>query len=406
MKNYINKSLVIFFAIVLMSASFLGGFYVSRASSSSSGHGLVAYNDLSATSTEAESLDFNLYWEVWNKIRTEYVGRNKLTDADMFYGSLKGLAQSIGDPYTSFMTPDESKAFFEDMAGSFEGIGAEIGMRDDLITVVAPISGMPAEKAGIKAGDKIYAINGQATIGLSVDEAVRMIRGEKGTSVTLTVIHPDKDITEDISIIRDLIIVKSVEYKFRDDGIMVISIHSFGDDTISLFNEAVKQALLKDPKGIILDLRNNPGGYLDVAVSISSEWVKEGPVVAEQFSGGERNEYPAAGNPRLGDFPTVVLINGGSASASEIVAGALRDYHKATVVGTTSFGKGSVQSVEPLSNGSSVKITVANWLTPAGDFINEKGIDPEIEVKISESDAAKKFDSQMDKAASIIKNKK
>lgn len=402
MKMIHNKLIVGFLAIVLLSASFLSGFYVSKTSDDNANENkLLAYSTGNEAST-TEELSFNLYWEVWNKLRTEYVNKNKLTDADMFYGSLKGLASSVGDPYTIFMTPQENKEFFEDMSGSFEGIGAELGIKDGIITVVAPIAGMPAEKAGLKAGDKIYSIDGTATLGMSIDEAVRLIRGPKGTKVTLTVIHPNSDKSEDVVIERDVIVIKSVKYELRKDNIAVISIYSFGDDTANLFNDAVKQTLLDNPKGIILDLRNNPGGYLDVAVSIASDWVKEGPIVAEQFSGGKRNEYPSTGSSRLASFPTVVLINGGSASASEILAGALRDYKKATIVGTTSFGKGSVQSIEPLSNGSSLKVTVANWLTPAGDFINEKGIDPDVEVKFTDKDIEDKNDVQMNKAAELI----
>ncbi len=385
-----------------MSASFLSGVYVSK--SSAPAQRPLAYSDTQddqASSTE--ELSFNLYWEVWDKLRTQHIEKNKLNDSDMFYGSLKGLAESVDDPYTVFMTPEENKEFFEDMSGSFEGIGAEIGMKDGMITVVAPISGMPAEKAGIKAGDKIYAIDGKATLGLSVDEAVRLIRGPKGTAVTLTVIPASGDKSQDISITRDLIVIKSVKYELRKDGIGVISIYSFGDDTLTLFNEAVRQILLDNPKGLVLDLRNNPGGYLDVSVAVASDWIKEGPVVAEQFSEGRRNEYPATGSFRLGSFPTVVLINGGSASASEILAGALRDYKKATVVGTTSFGKGSVQSIEPLSNGSSLKVTVASWLTPAGDYIDEKGIEPEIKVEFTDEDIKAGRDVQMDKAVELLK---
>lgn len=403
MKISNNKIIIGAVALVLMSASFLSGFYVSK--NASPLHGPLAYSKaaLETASSTEERLDFNLYWEVWDKLRTEHIDKNKLSDSDLFYGSLKGLAESTGDPYTVFMTPEENKEFFEDMSGSFEGIGAEIGMKDGMITVVAPLAGMPAEKAGIKAGDKIYAIDGRPTLGLAVDEAVRQIRGEKGTAVKLTIIPVSGGSANDVSVTRDVIVIKSVKYELRKDGIGVISLYSFGDDTINLWNEAVRQILLDNPKGLILDLRNNPGGYLDVAVTLASDWIKEGPIVAEQFGQGQRHEYASSGSARLASFPTAVLINGGSASASEILAGALRDYKKGTVIGTKSFGKGSVQAIEPLSNGSAVKVTVASWLTPAGDYINDKGIEPEIKVEFSEKDLETQRDVQMEKAVEVLK---
>jgi carboxyl-terminal processing protease len=313
----------------------------------------------------------------------------------------------MDDPYTIFMDPKEAQEFSDDLLGTFEGIGAEVGMRNDLITVIAPLAGMPAEKAGIRAGDKIYAINGESTIGLGVDEAVKKIRGPKGTEVVLTIIRQDEEGPIDIKIIRDQIFVKSVKTEIRKDGVMVITVSNFNDDTLDLFNQAVETALTKNPKGLILDLRNNPGGYLDTAIYMASAWVKEGPVVVEQFGEGKRQEYFATGNNRLGNFKTVVLINGGSASASEIVAGALRDYKKATLVGEQSYGKGSVQSLRNLSDGSALKVTVAKWLTPSGDFINDKGITPDIEVKLSKDDLNKNIDPQMNKALELIlKNNK
>jgi carboxyl-terminal processing protease len=385
--------------ILLMGASFAAGLSWAGKDNSSK---IIAYSPESKQANSETAFDFNLYWEVWDKLRSDYVDKNKVKDEEMFYGSLRGLAASMDDPYTVFMDPKEAKEFADDLSGTFEGIGAEVGMRKDIITIIAPLAGMPAEKAGVKAGDKIYAIDGVSTLGLSVDEAVKKIRGEKGTEVTLTLIREDEDKPLEIKIVRGLIVVKSVKTELRNDGVMVITVSNFNDDTMGLFNQAVKTALTKNPKGIILDLRNNPGGYLDTAISMASAWVKEGPVVVEQFGEGKRQEYFAEGNPSLGGFKTVVLINGGSASASEIVAGALRDYKKATIVGEQSFGKGSVQSLRDLSDGSALKITVAKWLTPNGDFINEKGITPDLEIKLSKEDVDKNKDPQMVKALELI----
>lgn len=405
--NKFKKIGFVLIILAVLGSSYGLGFSAGRNNSDPFKNRPVAYSDNTAnlSANTEDSFDFGLYWEVWDAIKSNYVEKNTLKDKDLFYGSLEGLAQATKDPYTVFMDPKATKEFSDDLAGTFEGIGAEIGMRNEIVTVIAPLDGMPAQKAGLRAGDKIYAIDTKTAIGLTVDEAVKKIRGQKGTKVVLTIIRGTEK-PRDISITRDLIIVKSVKTEMRADGIFVIKVSNFNDDTESLFNQAVNQVLLKNPKGIILDLRNNPGGYLETAVSLASEWIEAGPVVAEQFNGNKRNEYAANGRARLKNIPTVVLVNGGSASASEILAGALRDYKKATMVGETTFGKGSVQTIRDLSDGSSLKVTVAKWLTPAGDFINDKGIKPEIEVKMTTSDIEKNLDPQFNKALEILKKKK
>ncbi len=398
--------------ILILTSSFFIGFYSGRQKNSSSANifKAIAYSEEAKQfilngDKPKETFDANMYFEVWDAIKQGHVDKNKIKDRDLFYGSLKGLAQSVNDPYTVFMDPEAAKEFADDMAGTFEGIGAEVGMRNDIITIIAPLEGMPAQKAGILAGDKVYAINGEPTMGLTVDEAVKKIRGEKGTDVVLTVIREAGEGAKEISITRDVIIVKSLKTEMRD-GIYILKLSNFNDDTLFLFNQAVDEILEKKPKGIILDLRNNPGGYLDTSVSLASEWIEEGPIVAEQFGENRRSEYPARGLARLKDYKTVVLINTGSASASEIVAGALRDYKKATLVGEQTFGKGSVQSLQSLSDGSSLKVTVAKWLTPAGDFINEKGISPDVLVELTVDDINNNLDPQLDKALEILKDPK
>ncbi len=358
--------------------------------------------ELILNSSPSEEIDFDLYWEVWDKIKSNYVDTNQLTDKELFYGSLRGLAESTEDPYTTFMDPDETKEFTDDLAGTFEGIGAEIGIRKDIPTVIAPLDGMPAQKAGLRAGDKIYAVDSEPTIGLSLNEIIKKIRGPKDTEVTLTIIRGEEK-PNDIKITRSIIVTQSVKTEMRADGIYVVKVSNFNNDTQQLFNVAVNDILIKNPKGIILDLRNNPGGYLETSVSLASEWVEEGPVVAEQFNGNRRNEYPARGKARLKDFPTVVLVNQGSASASEILAGALRDYKLAKIVGETTYGKGSVQSLSDLSGGATLKITVAKWLTPAGDYINDKGLEPDVVVEMTMDDVDNERDPQLDKALEILK---
>ena len=283
---------------------------------------------------------------------------------------------------------------------------AEIGIRKDILVIVAPLAGMPAEKAGLKAGDKIYAIDGISTAGITIDEAVNKIRGVKNTEVILTISRDGIAKAKEVKIKRGIIVVKSVNTEMRSDKIFVIKMSNFNNDTSDLFKQAVSKIMEVNPKGIILDLRNNPGGYLDTAVEVASEWVEDGPVVTEKFTEEKKNEYLARGRARLKDFPTVVLVNQGSASASEIVAGALKDKKKATIVGKKTFGKGSVQTMEELPDGSSVKITVAKWLTPDGDCINELGIMPNVEVELTEEDFTNLKDPQLDKALEILGSKK
>ena len=386
--------------LVLAVLIFAGGFYFGL-NKQADPFRSVAYQGEEEV-VEEEKLDFNLYWEVWDNVKTNYVDKNKIEDRDLFYGSLRGIAESTGDPYTIFMDPVETKEFSDDLAGTFEGIGAEIGLRNDITTVIAPLDDTPAQKAGLRSGDKIYAVDDAPTIGLTITEVVRKIRGEKDTKVRLTIIRGDEK-PFDVEIIRGVIVVKSVKTEMRADGIYVLRLSNFNDDTEFLFKQAVDDILVKQPKGIILDLRNNPGGYLDTAINIASEWIEDGLIVAEQLNNNRRNEYPARGLARLKDFKTVVLVNGGSASASEILAGALRDYQKATLVGETTFGKGSVQALKPLSDGSILKVTISKWLTPAGDSIDEKGIDPNIVVELSVEDVNNDLDPQMDKASEIIK---
>ena len=406
---------VILLSLIMLSIAFGGGMitaqkneFVKSASIKEAIYAGRLYNKYVTAPVNklTADVDFNLFWDVWDELKDKYVDKDKLDDKTMFYGAIKGLVDSIGDPYTVFMEPKVAKEFSDDLAGTFEGIGAEIGKKDNIITIVAPLADMPAEKAGLQTGDKIYAINGESTAGLAIDEAVNKIRGPKGTEVILTIFRDAFDKPEDFKIIRQTILVKSVKTKMSDDKIFTITISNFNDDTSESFKQAAVEAVEKNPKGIILDLRNNPGGYLETAIDVASEWIDEGVVVTEQFSAEKKNEYSHRGRARLKDFPTVVLVNQGSASASEIVSGALKDGGKATIVGMRTFGKGSVQTLQDLKDGSSVKITVAEWLTPKGYNINKQGIEPDVEVDLTLEDYNKNIDPQMDKAVEILNKKK
>ena len=424
--KWLKRIALVILILVLMAASFGGGLYISQKSEVIKklaekevvylGNLIGKYGG-GRDDIFKQDVNFNLFWEVWDTLEKEYVDKNKLNDKEMFYGALKGLVASLDDPYTVFMDPKLSREFADDLAGTFEGIGAEIGIRKEVLTIIAPLEGMPAAKAGLSAGDKVYAINGEATTGMTVDEAVSKIRGPKGTDVTLTIFKEGNDAAKDIVITRGIIIVKSVKTETvssagaggsqekKDNDIFVLKISNFNNDTLELFNKAVQEILTKNPKGIILDLRNNPGGYLDTAIELASEWVDDGIIVTEKFSEEKKNEYFSRGRARLKDYPTVVLVNRGSASASEILSGALRDYKKATIVGEQTFGKGSVQTLREFGDGSSIKITVAKWLTPNGDSINDAGIKPDIEIKMTDKDYEENKDPQMDKAIEILKNK-
>jgi carboxyl-terminal processing protease len=392
-----NKLIRYFFLITI---PFLIGYFLSFKHQSN----FPLFNQNVNGQAQLENIDFNLYFEVWQNIKNDYVDHNFLDDQEMFYGSLKGLTNSLNDPYTVFLDPTETEEFYDDLSGSFEGIGAEVGIRDEMVTIIAPLKGMPAEKAGLRSGDKIYAINGEITMGMSINEAVRKIRGPKDTEVMLTILREEEEQALEISIQRGIILVKSVEWELLEDDIFLISISNFHEDTLGLFNQAVMEMKGKNVNKLILDLRNNPGGYLETAIDLASEWIKEGPVVIEQLRGNKRKEHFTTKTTRLNDIETIVLINEGSASASEILAGALRDYHLATLIGEQTFGKGSVQNLKKLSDGSALKISVAKWLTPAGDYINEKGIEPNIIVEISKEDYENEIDPQMNKAIELLNN--
>ncbi len=402
---------LILLGIILLLGSFEAGLFVSGKSkiiddmvareAVYSGKLLGKYSGVKAGEL-TEDINFDLFWNVWDTLKENYVDKDKLNDKTMFYGALKGLVASVGDPYTVFMDPKIAHEFSDDLAGTFEGIGAEIGIKNDILTIIAPLPDMPAEKAGLKAGDKVYAINGEQTMGMSIDEAVNKIRGPKDTDVVLSVARENQDGLSDITIKRGKIIVKSVSTKMRDDNIFVIKITNFNEDTESLFNDAVREALKFNPSGIILDLRNNPGGFLDTAIEVASEWVEDGVIVTEKYTEEKKNEHLARGRARLNGYKTVVLVNQGSASASEIVAGALQDYGDAVIVGRQTFGKGSVQTLTNLSDGSSIKITVAKWLTPKGRSINDEGIAPDVDVDLTLDDYNANKDPQMNAAVEII----
>jgi len=302
------------------------------------------------------------------------------------------------------MPPEDAKVFKEDVSGEFQGVGMEIGIRQGQLTVIAPLEGTPADKAGLRAGDKIIKIDGKDTRGIIIDEAVKLIRGPKGTEVTLTVFRDGWPEAKDFNIIREVIEIPSLTWEMKDSDIAYIKLYHFSSIASSAFSKAALEILNSKAEKIILDLRNNPGGYLEVAQDIAGWFLERGAVVAiEDFGENkEAKEYNAKGPAKLLSYPTVVLINQGSASGSEILAGALRDNRGIKLVGEKSFGKGSVQELKELTKGS-LKVTVARWLTPQGTLIADKGLEPDFVVEMTEEDIEKDRDPQLEKAIEILK---
>lgn len=359
------------------------------------------------TPLDHSGIDFSLFWEVWDRLGTNYFDKSKLDSQKMVLGAIKGMVSSLGDPYTVFLPPDEQKRTQEDLGGEFEGIGIQIGFKGTQLAVIAPLEGSPAEKAGVKAGDFIVGIKDKnkkvdtGTFGMSLPDAVQAIRGSAGSAVTLLLTREGADKPIEKEITRAKIEVPSVKLSFvgQDNSVARLQLFRFGDNTNGEWDKAILK--INPPnggeksKGMILDLRNNPGGYLSGAVSIASEFIPQGVVVIQENGQETRQEFKASGKARLADIKLVVLVNGGSASASEIVAGALRDNNRAKIIGEKTFGKGTIQEAQQLDL-SGLHITTARWLTPKGTWVNDKGgLEPDIEVK---DNPDTETDEQLEKA--------
>lgn len=353
-----------------------------------------------------EDVDFSLFWETWKVLKEKFFEPKRFDTQQMIEGAISGMVESLGDPYTNFFNPKETKEFFEEAKGTFEGIGIEIDKKNDELLVISPLEGTPAEKAGLRAGDKILKIGDKDTIDLTLEGAVKLIRGPKGTEITLTILRESWKEPKDFKIIRAVIKVPSLKWEIKEGDIAYLKIYQFFDRTANDFRNTAIEILNSPAKKIILDLRNNPGGYLEVAQEIAGWFLKNGDIVVIEDAGPgkERNEYKSEGNEKFLDYPIVVLINQGSASASEILAGALRDNRNALLIGEKSFGKGSIQELEELRGGSSLKVTIANWLTPKGQLITAQGLEPDTKVEMTEKDYEEGKDPQLEKAIEVIKN--
>ena len=352
-----------------------------------------------------EGVDFSILWEAWQKLEESYVDPDALEKEKMIYGATSGMVRSLEDPYTVFFDPEETKIFLEDVSGSFEGVGMEIGIKQGQLQVVAPLEGTPAKKAGLRPGDKILKIDGFSTLGITIEKAVSLIRGPKGTEVVLTVKREEWQNEKDFIIKRAVIEVPALMWEMKEENIAYIKLYHFSEKADRNFKEKAFEILNSSAKKIILDLRGNPGGYLERAQDIAGWFLEKRQVVVIEDFGKEKEQktYWAEGNSKFVDYPMVVLINQGSASASEILASALRDNRGIKLIGETSFGKGSVQQLESLRGGSSLKITVANWLTPKGELIADKGLEPDIKIEMTEEDYEQEKDPQLEKALEILK---
>lgn len=358
----------------------------------------------------SQAIDFSVFWQAWDILGREHLKHAEANDQKKVYGAIRGLVQSVGDPYTQYFTPADNTRFKEDVGGSFGGIGAELGMRDEGLTIIAPLKNTPASRAGLKSGDLIIKINSTSTENIQIDEAISFIRGPQNSTVTLSVFRKSWGKTKDFILNREEITLPTLDSEVLDENILYVHLHSFNALANKKLGETLQETLSQKPiGGIILDLRDNPGGYLEMAVAMANWFLPKGTLVVTEQGLKGKEEFRAEKEPPLKTIPIVVLINKGSASASEILAGALQAHKRAVLVGEQSYGKGTVQELKPLKDGSAIKMTVAHWVLPGGQILEGNGLKPDYVVTIPEellnSSSSQKIDPQLNKAKEIIKPK-
>ncbi len=406
-----NKALLSLGLILVLLGTFYFGFVSGQSQTVEASKFLQVAPGITAEGAASTDADFALFWKVWNLVDEKFAQTkvaSTTTDKERVYGAIKGMVDSMGDPYTTFFPPQEATAFETEIDGNFEGVGMEMGIKDEVLTVVTPLKNSPAERAGIKSGDKVIQINGQVTQGMSIEQSVKLIRGKKGTPVSLTVAREGESAPIELTIVRDVINIPTIDTKFnQQNGIFTISLYNFSAQSASLFRSALRDFVNSKSNKLILDLRGNPGGFLEAAVDMASWFLPTGKViVSENYSNGagEVVERSRGYNIFNSNLKMVILVDGGSASASEILAGALSEYGVAQLVGTKTFGKGSVQEYIKVNNETALKVTVARWLTPQGRSISEGGLTPDVEVKLTAEDVKAGKDLQMEKAIEILLN--
>jgi len=403
----------IFVSIILLSGTFAGGFIVGHLVPLSGQFPVgsetvapvqvptVSSDQQTSTPSELETL-FAPFWEAWNIIHTQYVDQ-PVDNVKLMQGAINGMMQSLGDKHSTYMDPTTYESATTELAGSWEGIGAYVDTTSDYLTVISPLPGSPAEKAGLQPGDQIIKIDGEDMTGVDTELARRKVIGPAGSTVLLTVARKDAPEPLEFSITRDRIVIKSATGKMLENNIAYVQVNTFGENTTSELTATLTELMAQNPKGLILDLRNNGGGYLQTAVEVVSQFVPEGAVLLEKFGDGKQNEYDVIPGGLATKIPMVVLINEGSASASEITAGALQDYGRAKLVGVVSYGKGSVQNWVPLSNDQgAVRVTIAKWFTPKDRTIEGKGLTPDVYIAMTQEDYKAKLDPQLDAAVQTL----
>jgi carboxyl-terminal processing protease len=415
MEAFVNNTtktiLGAFVGLILLAGAFSGGFIVGHLLPATGqlpvlsdfipGAPAVEPEQQSATPAELETL-FQPFWEAWNIVHEQYVDQ-PVDDELLMQGAIRGMMDALGDQQTFYMEPQVYENETSSLQGQYEGIGAYVDTDGDFLTIVSPIEGSPAEQAGLLPGDKVIAIDGEDMTGVAPEEARLKVLGPEGSKVTLTVARDGQTKLLEFTITRAQIKIRSAEGKMLEDGIAYIDINTFGEKTTQELRSALDDLLKQNPKGIIIDLRNNPGGYLSTAVEVSSEFIDKGVILYEQYGDGRRDEHKALGNGQATDIPLVVLVNEGSASASEILAGALQDYGRAKLVGVKSFGKGSVQNWVPLSNNEgAARVTIARWLTPKERLIDHIGLMPDVVVEMTPEDFEAQRDPQLDAAMETL----
>lgn len=406
MKTY-SKNLSTAILVLIVLASFYTGISVGEKKNSNRTE-VSSLNNKELG--QPNGVDFSPFWKAWNILNEKFVPAtttDSVTDQEKVWGAIEGLANSLDDPYTQFLPPVENELFQSDVRGNFEGVGMEIGQRDGTLTVISPIKGTPAYNAGILSGDKIIEIEDTPTYNLSTDESVSLIRGKKGTPVELTIVREGEEEPIKVSVIRDVINIPTINTELLPNKVFVIELYSFSANSPTLFRKALREFIESRTDKLIIDLRGNPGGYLEASIDMASWFLPPGKVVVREDFGDQQEEtiYRSRGYNVFNDkLKLVILINGGSASASEILAGALQEHNIAKVVGERSFGKGSVQELINITPETSLKVTIARWLTPLGISISEDGVKPDIEVKNTKEDLAKGKDAQKEKAIETLLN--
>lgn len=404
-----NKTLISIGFVIVLIGTFYFGFVSGKSQTVEASKMQVISQSLNGAKDKPNQVDFTLFWKVWNTVNEKFVQTHKATtttDTDRIYGAIKGMVDSMGDPYTTFFPPQAATVFETEIEGNFEGVGIEMGIKDDTLVAISALKNSPAEKSGVKSGDKIIKIDNQSTKDMTIDQATKLIRGKKGTVVTFSIIRGDSPTPVEISITRDVINLPTLDANFdQKTNIFTIRLYSFSAQSASLFRNALRDFVSSRSNKLILDLRGNPGGFLDAAVDMASWFLPPGKVIVrEDYGQGkpETIERSRGYNIFSDRLQMIILIDGGSASASEILAGALSEQGRAKLVGTNSFGKGSVQEYIKVTSDTALKVTIARWLTPNGKSISDGGLTPDVEVKLTPDNIKAGQDLQMQKAIELL----